>query len=206
MSNRRQAAFLFIVCSALLLSAVVAARGWHRKPESAGMRNSTQTSNSGPVEEAPVINYGIIWDGKLSRSGMPKDESEWRWLRAQGVNTIVNLRQDNDVDYGKYGFESFLWIPLQAGDPLTNEDAEKFLRFIQDVDSHPVNIQDVEGKFHTVMVTALARYAVDGWAMDEALGEAERYLKSEELPARQLDWLRTWAATHKPGSHRKGGQ
>jgi len=58
-------------------------------------------------KDAPVPKYGVIWEGKLTRSGLPKDESGWKWLRSHGINTVVNFRQDNDVDYKKFGFRAF---------------------------------------------------------------------------------------------------
>ena len=52
------------------------------------------------------------------------------------------------------------------------------------------------------MMGALARYAVDGWPMDEALGEAGLYRRGKDLSPERIKWLRDWAAKHRPGSHR----
>ena len=188
MRNLYRFIFAFVAASAVLL--MWADDGWQRGAARAQSKEKTPAASKGPVAGAPVTRYGVIWDDKLSRSGMPEDDGGWKWMRDQGVNTIDNFRQENDVDYGKFGFESFLWIPLSGGRMPTDTDAEKFLRFIQDTDNSPVHLQCAEGKDRTGMMAALARYAVDGWSMDDALGELGLYLGNEELPARQLDWLR----------------
>lgn len=200
MRTRYQFIFALVAASTLLLTAGDAA--WRHNAANTQTKEKAPDAKKGPVENAPVTRYGVIWDGKLSRSGMPKDENGWKWLRDQGVNTVVNFRQDNDVDYGKYGIESFLWIPLNGGRMPSDAEAEKFLRFIQDADNSPVHIQCAEGKDRTGMMAALARYAVDGWPMDEALGEAGLYRRGEDLSPERIKWLRDWAAKHRPGSHR----
>ena len=143
--------------------------------------------------------FEVIWDGRLSSSRVPADDSQWAWLRARGVNTIVSL-DDTMADVGKYGFESFLWVPLGAGVPSTEVEAERFLRFIQRRDNQPAHISG-SGDRRAVMV-ALARYAIDGWTIESALAEAQGLNGGAPLASRQVEWLLAWAASHRPGSHR----
>ncbi len=161
----------------------------------------------GPEANAPVENFGVIWDNKITRSGKPEDDAGWMWLRRKGVATIVNLRKDNtDVDYKKYGFDSFLWIPLSGGESPTDEKAEMFLRFIQHPDNQPVHVMCAEGKDRTGTMSALIRYSIDGWTMDEAIKEASLYRRGEDLSAARVEWLRQWATRHPPGSFRRPEQ
>jgi len=51
-------------------------------------------------------------------------------------------------------------------------------------------------------MAALARYAIDGWPIDRAIAEARSYRRGKDLSPGQIEWLRNWAATHKPGSHK----
>lgn len=163
-----------------------------------------EKSPRGPATDAPVENFGVIWDGKVTRSGKPENDAGWMWLRRQGIATIVNLRKDNtDVDYKKYGFDSFLWIPLSGGESPTDDKAEMFLRFIQQADNQPVHLMCAEGKDRTGTMSALIRYSIDGWTMDEALNEASLYRRGEELSLSRVLWLRQWASRHPPGSFRK---
>jgi rhodanese/phosphatase family protein len=157
----------------------------------------------GPEPKGLVPKYGIIWPGKLTRSGKPKDHEAWKWLRAQGVNGIVNFRARNDIDYKSYGFGEHLWIPMDNGRLPTEAEAEKYLAWIQEPVNQPVNIQCAEGKDRTGMMAALARYAIDGWSIDEAIKESSLYRKGEPISDERINWLREWARKHPSGSHLK---
>jgi hypothetical protein len=160
------------------------------------------TPRSTLVQGAPVANYGVIWNGRLSRSTTPNDDAQWRWLRAQGVNTIVNLDRKSS-DYGKFGFENFLWIPLDNGAPSTSIDAERFLKFVQEPDNQPVHILSAEADERIATMAALTSYAVDGQTIEAALVGARIHNEGRELSPTQMEWLRSWAMHHQPGSHRR---
>jgi hypothetical protein len=167
-----------------------------------GGQRSEKVSLRGPEPKGPVPRFGIVWEGKLTRSGKPKDDEAWKWLRAQGTNSIVNFRANNDIDYSSYGFGKILWIPMDNGRLPTEAEAQSYLTWIQDPANQPVNIQCAEGKDRTGMMAALARYAVEGWPMEEAIKEAHIYRKGKPLAEQRIDWLRNWAKKHPPGSHR----
>lgn len=173
-------------------------------PGSATLQAQTepQISRSQLLERAPVANYGTIWEGRLSRSETPNDVAQWRSLRARGVKTIVTL-DHNRINFGKFGFENFLWIPLDKGAPPTNVAAERVLKFVQDLDHQPTHIQSAEGTDRIATMAALIRYAIDGQRMEAALAEAHRLNEGQELSPAQVEWLYTWAADHQPGSHRR---
>ncbi len=154
-----------------------------------------------PAQSAPLRNYGVVWEQKLSRSGMPSNDSGWRWLRSQGVKSVVTFRPQKDVDYNKFGFQHVLRIPM-GGDPPTDQQAEEFLRFIQDPANQPVHFHCTAGKSRTGIMAALARYSIDGWPMQKALEEARLYRGGSDLSANRVAWLNNWAAKHKPGSYR----
>jgi hypothetical protein len=155
--------------------------------------------------ESPVRNYGVVWPGKLTRSGLPDSDSEWRWLRHQGVKSIVTFlgHDDDDVDYEKYGFEHVLRIPLDDEDVPTEAQSRSFLAFVQDPNHWPVHMHCHAGKDRTGMMAALVRYAVDGWSLDRALAEARPYRKGKDLAEFRVEWLEKWAALHAPGSERR---
>lgn len=158
---------------------------------------------SGPVKDAKVKNFGVLREGKITRSGKPQTDDGWRWLRERGVEAIVNLRRDNsDVDYEKYGFKEVLWIPLKGGQSPDEETAVKFLRYAQETGNQPLHVMCAEGKDRTGTMSALIRYSIDGWTMDAALNEAKLYRKGEDLSPERIRWLRAWASKHAPGSFR----
>src|SRR5437870_5758053 len=76
-----------------------------------------------------VPNYGVVWENRLTRSGQPRSEEGWRWLRRQGVKSVVNFRAEEDTDYTGLDFERVLWLPFTSHKPPTDDDAEEFLAF-----------------------------------------------------------------------------
>jgi len=154
--------------------------------------------------DGPMRNFGVVWEHKLSRSGMPTGDSGWTWLHEQGVRSIVTFRRENDVDYPRLGFPNTLHIPLSKRIFPTESQARRFLSFIQDPANQPVHIHCEAGRDRTGMMTALARYAVDGWPLEKALAEARTYRGGKDLEAARVEWLRGWAATHPPGGARLG--
>ncbi len=153
------------------------------------------------AQSAPPRNYGVVWEHKLSRSGLPSDDSGWRWLRSQGVKSVVTFRPENDVDYDTFGFEHVLRIPMRS-DPPSDQQAEEFLRFIQDPANQPVHIHCTAGKDRTGIMAALTRYSIDGWPVQKALEEARVYRGGRDLSAKRVAWLNNWAVKHEPGSYR----
>src|SRR2546425_12339464 len=72
-----------------------------------------------------------------------------------------------------------LRIPISGNppaDPPSDQQAEEFLRVIQDPNNAPVHMHCNAGRDRTAMMAALARYSIDGWPMEKALEEA----RSEE--------------------------
>ena len=208
MRNTQRLVAVIVMLSAMGLTAVVIASQQELVSSLAPVQKESQAQEAhvskarGPEPKGPVQKFGIVSRGKITRSGLPKDDEGWNWLRAQGTKTIVNFRQRNEVDYQKYGFKSCLWIPLNDGRMPTDKEVKRFLNWIQDPANQPVNIQCAEGKDRTGMLVALARYAVEGWSMDDAINEASLYRREKPLAAYRIEWLRKWASKHPPGSHR----
>lgn len=195
------AAALLAAC--LCAGAVCAQQTSPAAGNTSGQGNEKGGAQDATAQKLPVKKYGVVWEGKLSRSANPKSDAGWLWLRGRGVRSVVNFRNDNDVDYRGLGFGDVLWIPLKSTQIPTDEEAERFLAFIQDPARQPVHVYCSEGKDRTGMMIALARYAVDGWPVEDAIAEARRYRRGEDLAPERLAWLREWAARHKPGGSRR---
>jgi hypothetical protein len=166
----------------------------------AGRVAAASTAGTALLDGTPVGGFGLIWPGRLTTSEAPKAASQWRWVRGQGVNTIVNLDAVM-YDFAQYGFESFLWLPVRAGQAPSDTEAKRFLKFIQSCDNAPAHISGGARRSRAMLV-ALLRYAIDGWTMEEALREGQRVNRGAPLSPEQVTWLLGWAATHLPGSDR----
>ena len=96
------------------------------------------------VEEmtAPPDNYVVIVP-KLSYSATPNSNAQWRWLRKQGVKTIVDLNPVRN-NFAGFGFENFLWIPLDDEKP-TDSQVARLLKFFNNLDKQPVHIIQADG-------------------------------------------------------------
>lgn len=163
-----------------------------------------QPSLLGRYASHSVRNFGVVWPEKLDRSGKPYSSAGWQWMHDQGVRSIVTLikPEKDKVDYSKFGFEKVLRIGLEGQEVPTDEQTKEYLAFIQDPKAWPVDVHCSEGKDRTGMMIALARYAIDGWTLDQALAEAKLY-RGDDLARFRIEWLKKWTATHPPGSERK---
>ena len=168
----------------------------------AGHSHKTHHRHHASSDGRPMRNFGVVWERKLTRSGMPEADSGWAWLRAQGVRTVVTFREENDVDYARLGFRRTLHIPLSSSTFPSEQQAQEFLAFIQDSANQPVHIHCKAGRDRTGMMAALARYAVDGWPLDTCLAEARTYRGGKSLETARIRWLEAWAGNHPPGAAR----
>lgn len=96
---------------------------------SAWARSST---DAGPLPAEGIKNFRTV-DGRLWRGAAPSERG-YRWLAAQGVRTVVDLRaeRDLDVDYGllnSLGLELVV-LPMRDGQAPTPEQAERFLHAV----------------------------------------------------------------------------
>jgi hypothetical protein len=153
----------------------------------------------GPVEGAPVRNYGIVEQGILSRSGKLTSD-DYAWVRQQGVKGIVDFTHE-DVDESflkELGFTSYFRLSLSG--PPNNAQAEQFLTFVRDSRNWPLHVHCYAGKDRTGVMVALFRYAIDGWPLEKALEEAKLYRAGKDLYPKYVEWLKRWAESHPPGS------
>lgn len=142
--------------------------------------------------------------GVLSRSGQPTIE-EFRWLKKNGWKGIVNMRED--IDRGEQGDDSkipgfkelgfnYLHLPTADGAAPTNEDAEKFLAFVQDPANQPVHVHCRGGIGRAGVMVALARIKLQGWPLDKAVEESRLYKGG--ISDNQLKWLKKYLGENSP--------
>lgn len=193
-----------LVACAMLLAAVTAAWGMLPTPVAPAAAWSASAA-SGPIAGVPVRNFGVVEQGILYRSAQPR-QIALPWLRRYGIRSVVNLREEQHDDRSwlldSLGMQAYLQLPIDDHAAPTEAQALTFLRFVQDQRNWPVLVHCAEGKGRTGALVALARYAIDGWTLDQALEEANRYTADLALSEAQRAWLVQWAHAHAPGDQR----
>lgn len=127
-------------------------------------------------EELP--NFHRVND-RLYRGGQPR-EGGIRRLAALGVNTVVNLR-DDDARARREATEAlaaglrYFNIPLKRLGRPTDEQVGRVLAVVNAPESGRVFVHCARGADRTGVVVAAYRIAHDGWTGGEAKREAERY-------------------------------
>ncbi len=162
-------------------------------------------------EDAPNAygfwSFAMPVSGILSRSGQPLI-SEFAWLKSHGWKSVISLRTDGERgevgdDAKLPGFANlgltYVHLPLVDGRPPKPGQAEEFLAFVTTPMNQPVHIHCRGGIGRTGTMTALYRYAVQGWPMDLAIQESRAFQGGVSLV--QATWLQEWANTHAAGSH-----
>lgn len=170
----------------------------------------------GPKENVPADaptegrfnTFSIPIPGVLSRSGQPSID-DFRWLKNNGWKSIIDLREDNErgdvsLDSKIPGFNElgfiFISIPIKDGDTPSQEQAVQFLEFAADSKNQPVHIHCHAGTGRAGLITALYRYAVQGWPMDRAIEEKAAFGSNNKV---QKKWLLKWANSHRAGEYAK---
>ncbi|MCP4003538.1 MAG: dual specificity protein phosphatase family protein [bacterium] len=131
-----------------------------------------------------LYNFGEVHEGQIYRSGQPSPLF-LRWLVSKrGVRTLINLRGRTP------GFESafaahhglrLYSFNLSASRPPSQDDVERFLRIVRDPANHPLLVHCRNGVDRTGYMVGLVRTTDDGWTVERATNEMNRYL--------QFSWL-----------------
>jgi len=170
------------------------------------------TDIGGPAQVGPRMNipagapkaygfwsFAVLDGGKISRSGQPLI-SEFKWLKKTGWKSVVDLRVDGEYkevgdDRKLAGFKAlgfnYLSLPIADGAAPTIKQAQQFLQFASDPANQPVEVHCRGGYGRTGTLTALYRYAVDGWTMPQAVKESRLFHGG--IDSAQQKWLLAWA-------------
>ena len=184
----------------------IALLAWVIRPTPVTAPLAWRTSHaSGPQGSALVRNFGAVEQGILYRSAQPR-LWDLLWVRSLGIRSIVNLREaqydDGVTMLAWLGIPNYLSLAIDNHAPPTDAQAIGFLQFVQDQRNWPVLVHCAQGEGRTGTLVALTRYAIDGWTMEQALSEANKYADKIALSNAQRAWLIDWARKHAPGDQR----
>jgi protein tyrosine/serine phosphatase len=135
-----------------------------------------QTSQREKASKIQIKNFGCIND-KFYRGAQPRDE-DYADLAAMGVKTIIDLQQSG-VGREQAMVESqgmkFYRIGMSDKSQPTAEQAELFLKIVNDPANQPVFVHCAGGRHRTGAMSAIYRMTHDGWNANQAFLEMKQY-------------------------------
>jgi protein tyrosine/serine phosphatase len=123
-----------------------------------------------------IKNFGQV-NENYYRGSQP-DEAGFAELKRLGVKTVIDLRKDRREEAADWAREeglAYINIPLTTKRPATEEQAEYFLKLVNDPANWPVYVHCKGGRHRTGEMTAVYRITNDGWTADRAYEEMKKY-------------------------------
>jgi protein tyrosine phosphatase (PTP) superfamily phosphohydrolase (DUF442 family) len=155
-----------------------------------------------PAPDAPLANQGTL-SATVMRGAQPSDAG-YAALRAQGVDTVVNLRPEApwaDAMAARAGL-AVVSLPLPAIGAPTTAQALAFLKAVTDPANGRVYFNCQRGIDRTGAMAAAYRIAAQGWSLDRAAAEMRQFGFKEGVESDKLEFLRrfdaAWRATPPP--------
>jgi protein tyrosine/serine phosphatase len=144
--------------------------------------------------------FAVVVPTIISRSGQPSI-TDFQWIKDHGWKSDINLRSEAD-DSKIEGFNelglNYLHLKIVDLSVPSEEQAQQYLSFITNPLNQPAIVHCKAGIGRTGIMTALYRYSVQGWSMDDAISESRLFMGGVNQV--QEKWLRNWAKTHEPGT------
>lgn len=135
-----------------------------------------QTARRDKASQIQIKNFGCI-NETFYRGAQPRDE-DYADLAAMGVKTIIDLQQGG-VDREQSMVESqgmrFYRIGMSDKNQPTAQQAELFLKIVNDPANQPVFVHCAGGRHRTGAMSAIYRMTHDGWNADQAFQEMKQY-------------------------------
>jgi protein tyrosine phosphatase (PTP) superfamily phosphohydrolase (DUF442 family) len=140
-------------------------------------KNKTKT----PVKAASVANIRIRnfgqMDDRFYRGAQPS-ESDLSDLKALGVKTVIDLRND-PVSYEKRDVEAlgmrYINIPMSDSDYPQADQVAEFLKIVNDPATGKFFVHCAGGKHRTGVMGAVYRFNHDHWTYDQTYAEMKQY-------------------------------
>lgn len=142
-------------------------------------------------------NFFIIKDKVLSRSAQPSFLG-FIFLKVNGVNSIINLREEEDdsehgINY--LGFKDYLNIKVEDYSVPSDDQIITFLNFVTNPENQPVHLHCRSGKGRAGLMEVIYRYSVEGSPIRKSINLTRRHHKIGDT---QIAWLLEWASKRKP--------
>jgi protein tyrosine/serine phosphatase len=123
-----------------------------------------------------IRNFGKM-DDRFYRGAQP-DESDYKDLKALGVKTVIDLRQD-PVSYEKRDVEAlgmrYVNIPMSDSSYPKEDSINAFLKLVNDPATGTMFVHCAGGRHRTGVMGAVYRFNVNHWTYDQAYAEMKDY-------------------------------
>jgi protein tyrosine/serine phosphatase len=135
-----------------------------------------QAAQSDKSQKIQIKNFGCV-NEKFYRGAQP-GARDYADLAAMGVKTIIDLQKDgegNEKSLVEAQGMKFFRIGMSDKSSPAFEQAEQFLKIVNDPANQPVFIHCRGGRHRTGAMTAIYRLTHDGWNADKAFLEMKQY-------------------------------
>ena len=123
-----------------------------------------------------IKNFGCLNEA-FYRGAQPKDQ-DYTDLAALGVKTVIDLQRDNKTGERaqvEAAGMKFFRIGMSDRERPSAEQAELFLKIVNDPANQPIFVHCAGGRHRTGAMTAIYRITHDGWSADQAYQEMKNY-------------------------------
>jgi protein tyrosine/serine phosphatase len=138
--------------------------------------STAQTAQSEKTSKIQIKNFGCI-NESFYRGAQPNGQ-DYADLAAMGVKTIIDLQRDETTPeqalVEAQGMK-FYRIPMSDKSQPSAEQADLFLKIVNDPANQPVFVHCAGGRHRTGAMSAIYRMTHDGWSADQAFLEMKRY-------------------------------
>jgi protein tyrosine/serine phosphatase len=132
--------------------------------------------NEKNLSSIKIKNFGQM-DDRFYRGARPKD-SDLKSLAGMGVKTIIDLT-DNSREYEQPAVEAaglhYINIPMIDKGSPSMDQINQFLKVVDDPETGKFFVHCAGGRHRTGVVGAVYRFNHDGWNLEQALAEMDRY-------------------------------
>lgn len=135
-----------------------------------------QKKATAPAVTCDVENFGKVND-HYYRGAQP-EEGQYAQLKALGIKTVLDLR-DDPRDFAKPKAEEaglhYINLPLDDKSYPAEESVKKFLEYANDTANWPIFVHCAGGRHRTGAMTAVYRMTMENWDIAHAYAEMKQY-------------------------------
>ena len=137
---------------------------------------AAQSIPSDKSSKVHIKNFGCVNEA-FYRGAQPQDK-DYADLAAMGIKTIIDLQRDgNSEEQASVEAQGmkFYRIGMSDKNQPSADQAELFLKIVNDPANQPVFVHCAGGRHRTGAMSAIYRITHDGWSADQAVLEMKRY-------------------------------